>query len=61
MKNPEFRKVAFFTTDNNLIYCLVKNSNRNEIINYTIIVECFLDSVFEKLNDEEVINLTLCN
>ena len=60
MKNSEFRKVAFFTTNNDLVYCLVKNSNRNEIINYTIIVECFLDSVFE-LNNDDLLNLLVNN
>lgn len=60
MKNSEFKKVAFFTTDNNLIYCWVKNSNRNEIINYTIIVECFLNSVFE-LPNNDLLNLLVNN
>lgn len=60
MKNSEFKKVAFFTTDNNLIYCWVKNSNRNEIINYTIIVECFLNSVFD-LPDNDLLNLLVNN
>lgn len=60
MKNSEFRKVAFFTTNNDLVYCWVKNSNRNEIINYTIIVECFLDSVFE-LNNDDLLNLLVNN
>ena len=60
MKNSEFRKVAFFTTNNDLVYCLVKNSNRNEMINYTIIVECFLDSVFE-LNNDDLLNLLVNN
>ena len=60
MKNSEFKKVAFFTTDNDLIYCWVKNSNRNEIINYTIIVECFLNSVFD-LPDNDLLNLLVNN
>ncbi|MDQ5930597.1 MAG: hypothetical protein QG594_2385 [Bacteroidota bacterium] len=60
MKNSEFKKVAFFTTDNNLIYCWVKNSNRNEIIKYTIIVECFLNSVFE-LPNNDLLNLLVNN
>ena len=60
MKNLEFKKVAFFTTDNTLIYCWVKNSNRNEIINYTIMVECFLNSVFE-LPNNDLLNLLVSN
>ena len=60
MKNPEFRKVAFFTTNNDLVYCWVKNSNRKEIINFTVIVECFLDSVFE-LNNDDLLNLLVNN
>ena len=60
MKNSEFKKVAFFTTNNDLVYCWVKNSNRKEIINYTIIVECFLNSVFE-LNNDDLLNLLVNN
>ena len=60
MKNSEFKKVAFFTTDNDLIYCWVKNSNRKEIINYTIIVECFLNSVFD-LPENDLLNLLVNN
>lgn len=60
MKNSEFKKVAFFTVDNNLIYCWVKSSNRKDIIKYTIIVECFLNSVFELPNDN-LLNLLVSN
>ena len=60
MKNLEFKKVAFFTTNNDLIYCWVKNSNRNELINYTVIVECFLNSVFE-LPSNDLSNLLVSN
>ncbi len=60
MENLKFKKVAFFTTDNDLIYSWVKNSNRNEIINYTIIVECFLNSVFE-LPNNDLLNLLVSN
>ena len=60
MKNLEFKKVAFFTADNNLIYCWVKSSNRKDIIKYTIIVECFLNSVFELPNDN-LLNLLVSN
>ena len=60
MKNSEFKKVAFFTTNNDLVYCWVKNSNRKDIINYTIIVECFLNSVFE-LNNDDLLNLLVNN
>lgn len=60
MKNLGFRKVAFFTTNNDLVYCWVKNSNRKEIINYTIIVECFLNSVFD-LPENDLLNLLVNN
>ena len=60
MKNSEFKKVAFFTTNNDLVYCWVKNSNRKEIINFTVIVECFLNSVFE-LNNDDLLNLLVNN
>lgn len=60
MKNLEFRKVAFFTTNNDLVYCWVKNSNRKEIINYAIIVECFLNSVFD-LPENDLLNLLVNN
>ncbi len=60
MENLKFKKVAFFTTDNDLIYSWVKNSNRNEIIKYTIIVECFLNSVFE-LPNNDLLNLLVSN
>lgn len=60
MKNLEFRKVAFFNTNNDLVYCWVKNSNRKEIINYTIIVECFLNSVFD-LPENDLLNLLVNN
>ena len=42
-------------------FSIVKNTSKEKLNEYQIIIYCFLSSVFEKLNDEEVINLTLCN
>jgi len=40
---------------------IVKNTSKEKLNQYQFIVYCFLNSVFEKLNEKEIIDLTLCN
>ena len=44
-----------------LTFSIVKNTSKEKLNQYQLLVYCFLNSVFEKLNEEEIIDLTLCN
>lgn len=58
--NWKFIRIA--SLDSELFtFSIVQNTSKEKLNEYQLIVYCFLNSVFEKLNNEQINNLTLCN
>jgi len=57
----KFTRIAYLDDSGLLTFSLIQNTSKEKLNKYQIIVYCFLSSVFEKLNSEQINNLTLCN